>query len=483
MLVCNSKGVFVVRTEFDDDFYLIQKFRGIDGTSVFFNSPVDFMESGLMYKNKKDYWHIDIPFAINTDEAVPAFVNGELIGANHGCHCAIEVYAPAHGKNFADIGSLWKDEKGEEFTLLQVFNEDYLLFVSEPRSNGTDDYFFVTTVSGQLVGAEDFCKQAVILPTEQKVVDLIPSIKEKTKNIVAVINGRKRTFKGEIECDYVEIREEYYIINPATVAESLRRLRPLKGYAAQPNLADYGEPMLFCSLIYKVTGDGTIFTAFDYKKTANVNFSQFMGAMFQEKLDVFKGGIWRYFPKILPFETAEGRFDFSEPTEILNKPFPHEIFLTRDYFNDNDSPCERCVDYFRDKRGRNKLAFACGFLPLYDGRPEIRTKQVESVLHLKYTRKYYPTFADGNLDRVKGVAYKKYFIPKQNKTSVYSVNFNGEEFIYVDFFANGTLTFPLSGQIELFEKSDSVTYCVKDDRITVRGKKGFAVFVRRDVLD
>ena len=58
MLVCNTKGFLVVRTEFNNQFYLIQKFRGIDNSSLLYNNPVDFMESGLMYKYKRDYWSL-----------------------------------------------------------------------------------------------------------------------------------------------------------------------------------------------------------------------------------------------------------------------------------------------------------------------------------------------------------------------------------------------------------------------------------------
>lgn len=45
---------------------LIQKFRGVENMTIRYNQPVDFMESGLMKKDKWDYWHIDVPFVLNT---------------------------------------------------------------------------------------------------------------------------------------------------------------------------------------------------------------------------------------------------------------------------------------------------------------------------------------------------------------------------------------------------------------------------------
>ena len=81
MFVAVHQGVALVSTPFDDKYDLIQKFRGIGlGESIRYNQPVDFMESGLMQRDKWDYWHIDVPFALNTDEAVPARINNSYIG-------------------------------------------------------------------------------------------------------------------------------------------------------------------------------------------------------------------------------------------------------------------------------------------------------------------------------------------------------------------------------------------------------------------
>ena len=56
-----------------------------------------------------------------------------------------------------------------------------------------------------------------------------------------------------------------------------------------------------------------------------------MGAMFQEKLDIYGGGMFRYIPKLLPFNCPDGKFDFREifpqilrQAEILGRLF---VFL------------------------------------------------------------------------------------------------------------------------------------------------------------
>ena len=74
MLVSAFKDVVLFCTQFNEQYNLIQKFCGFD-YSVRSNQPIDYMESGLMNRQKWDYWHIDKPFSISTDEAPPLFVN------------------------------------------------------------------------------------------------------------------------------------------------------------------------------------------------------------------------------------------------------------------------------------------------------------------------------------------------------------------------------------------------------------------------
>lgn len=476
MLLCVANGFAVIRTPFDEKYDLIQKFRGLDGESTLYNKPVDFMEAGLMQRDKWDYWHIDIPFALNTDEAVPAFVNGCFIGGNHGHHGAINVFAPLHNKRIADVGSLWRDERGELFTLMRVCDEENLLFLSQNKGESLTEYDFLKEIVGKLVCVDNGKEREEIFPKGQACVDLRRAIRHKMKKVFAYKDGERKLVSGEYICDCAEIWEEYDIINPATVAESLRAARPLGGFERQPDLAEYGEPMISCRIIYRINADGTVLTDFDYKKLSDVRFQRFMGAMYQEKLNVYKGGIFRYYPKILPFTTQEGCFDFSSPLAILDSPFPKYKQLTRECW-EKDSLNDRVVDYFRDENGRDRLAFACGFLPIYDGKPEIRKNQVSNLATVVHTRKHYPTFADGDLDGVRGIAYKKYFIPAADKVSYYKVSAAGKTFIYVDFFEGKDLQIPVEGEIELLEKSEGILFERKRQVLFVSGEKGYAIFV------
>ena len=71
MFISASGDVALVRTKYNDTHDLVQKFRGVNNQSIYYNAPVDFMEAGLIDNSKWDYWHIDIPFNISNDEATP----------------------------------------------------------------------------------------------------------------------------------------------------------------------------------------------------------------------------------------------------------------------------------------------------------------------------------------------------------------------------------------------------------------------------
>ena len=476
MYICVYQGFALIRTSFNEKYDLIQKFRGLENESIRYNKPIDFMESGLMQKDKWDCWHIDIPFALNTDEAVPACVNGCYIGANHGHNGATQVYAPDHGKTYADVGSIWVDEKGVKFTLMRVDNEDYLLFLSQNIGSVTR-YKFIQKIEGKLSFVSDGVHTQSIVPQEQSPVDLRRVTRHTLKQAYAFTNGKWRRVKGGLDCDYVELREEYDIINPATVASALTAGRPNDGYAYQPDLADYGQAMLSCKITYRILPDGTVLTLFDYKKKMPVPFERWIGVMFQEKLDVYGGGIYRYLPKTLPFTTKEGTFDFSKGVAIVGEPFPERGKITKEYWSNPDSPCERVVDYFRDKEKNDKLAFTAGFLPVYDGEPSIRKNNLTDVVTLKYTRKHYPTFMNGDIDSVRGVGYKKYFLPTKNGASYYKVVLDGKTYIYADFFKANTLKISLKNEPKLLEKSDGITVEYNNGELVLTAEKGYASFV------
>ena len=280
------------------------------------------------------------------------------------------------------------------------------------------------------------------------------------------------------DCDYGEIREEYYIINPSTVAPDLSAKRPKNGYTDNPDLAIFGKPMMNVKQTYKIMPDASIITDFSYTLTSSVNVELILGVMAQDKRNVFGGGIFRYMPKTLPITTPEGTFDFTNRVPVDYDNYPKKKYVTKEYWKYPDSPCERTVDYFKDTYGIDKMGFAMGYLPLFDGKGEIRKDNADNTIMLYYGQKLYPTFANVNRKSYRGVAYKKYFDTQKNNASYYTVDYDGKTYLYADFFEENVLSVPLSGKTAvLLEKDGNIRYKIEGENLTISSDKGFACFI------
>ena len=83
MEVDQVRDYILFRTEYDEKHDLVQIFKGISAESVFFNTPTDFLLSGLMEKDEKDPFRPSKIISFMTDEAAPCNINGRWIGADH----------------------------------------------------------------------------------------------------------------------------------------------------------------------------------------------------------------------------------------------------------------------------------------------------------------------------------------------------------------------------------------------------------------
>jgi hypothetical protein len=283
-------------------------------------------------------------------------------------------------------------------------------------------------------------------------------------------------YLNSTECDYGEIWESYDILNPATIAPALTAQRPEGGYTYAPDLANYGEPMVSLDQKFIVNPDGTIKVDFVVKKIMNVRLDVCMGVMYQEKKDVFGGGIHRYLSNLKPLETTNGVFDFSTPLALRNGDYwPNWYTPNKNDWKNPNKPFDKIVDYFRDESGKDCLGFACGYLPVYDGVPEKRKDIVGNSILLYKSRKAYPYFASGNQSsHFRGVAYRKFFDPSE-RSSVYAIEHDGSRYVYFDIFEKKTLTYKAKGQISLLDIEDA-EYEINDGVVTVKAEKGHAVF-------
>ncbi len=478
MIVSCVREWILFRTRFNEKYDIVQQFTNHYG-ALERNSQIDFLSSALIEKENGDHWNAPIVINQSNDEAPPMIINGHFIGGGHGEPCCIDVYSPLHGKTVRDVGAVYVDDEGTKYTLLRILNEDWLNLVSENIGESVTQYKFKMPAVGNLTylsNGENTSK--IIIKKQTDKAYLVRGIRHRQKKVVAYKDGIAETlYLNSTECDYGEIWESYDILNPATIAPELTARRPSDGYTHAPDLANYGDPMVSLDQKFIILPDGTILVDFEVKKLMNVRLDVCMGVMYQEKKDVFGGGIHRYLSKLKPLETSNGVFDFSTPLALRNGDYwPAWHTPQKNEWKDPNKPFDKIVDYFRDKDGKDKLGFACGYLPVYDGHPEKRKDIVNGSILLYKSRKAYPYFASGNQSsHFRGVAYRKFFDPEQ-RSSVYTIDHDGKKYIYFDIFENAQLNYNFNGDITLFEK-DNVDYKIENGVITVRGNKGHATFI------
>ena len=483
MDVSRNGGEVAFRTAFSGAYDLVQILCGMTSTP-WANHPVDFKLAALQRKGHPDIWHMDQVLAFSTDECSPMVINGEDIGGNHGHPCAVRVTAPGHGKDVRDVGSLWQDATGLRWTLLRVESADRLLFLSENIGPAVTAYDFAHHMTGQLSYVENGLHTDAVIPQKQNgQQQLTPAIRHTQRELWCLKNGQWRE-GGADGCDMAEIREVYEIINPATVAAALRANRPREGYMMQPSLA-MGEAMMIHRMTYRILADGTILCDFDHELLQDVHMNCYLGIMHQVKCDVYGGGVWRYIPKVQPF-TAKGKaVDFTRPFRTTQDTLPDYVPLTPDLWTDPTSPPDRQIDFIRRADGAMAIGFASGFLPVYDGAPAVRAGNITDAATIVSSCKTYPTFAGGLVNmrgdkrsypHLKGVAYKKYFLPQGQEASLYTIPHGGDVYVYMDCFsvAPQALTYPAAQPAEVLEATLS---CQQDaSAITATGSSGYAVF-------
>lgn len=496
-MMCSLEGdILCVRTAFDDQNDLVQKIKGITADSNDSNNPVDFITSGLVSKDSQSMTDIERVLCNGVDEATPFKFNSSNIGANHGQSNGILATSPSHGKTYADIGSLWVDSAGVKWNLLKIVDENKLFFLSENIVTNVNKYYFKNSMSGVLKHVECAENTSDITVASALVSQQVyPSNQKTQKTVYAILGGERYIVPDGARwgCDYVEIKEKYYVMNPVLIGETLRKNRPEGGYTEPQNLA-VGSPLVAYDMTYRILPDGTVFSIFDHEILEDVNFEWYGGQQCIARIDAFGGGVHRYIPKLKPFDFSGTIFDFRKPVNMNNITYPSgaSFQLTKDLWEKDTAP-DRQIEYFCDSTGNTVASFSGGFLPVLDGEPSKRVQNLNAAGFVYKSKKTYPYFVDSAAfadtgtknQHIRGVAYKKYNSVAYDDISYYAINYDGDVYLYIDCHKVCT------GQISLFdvlgdvaavtqlEKSDNVNIARNGDTLTVSmedGVYGYAVF-------
>ena len=480
----------VIRTPFSATHDLVQAFSGLGESGAADQNPVDYAWAALVKRSCRDIWHADQVLALSTDEAPPMLVNGADIGGNHAQECAVRVDAGPDGWAFSDIGSLWRDAQGIAWTCIRVLSPRHALFVPENAGPSETDYVFPPAVSGCLSAADG---RRLSAAGQQTGVPMTRSIRSVSRALFARKNSVWQPVTGDLtDCEEARIEECYDIINPATVADGLRRRRPPMGYVSNPDLAAFGAPMLRVRNRFALRPDGTVVVSFRHEALQPVAWQGFLALMYQEKCCPPGGSVRRCIPGLKPLRQGNRRWDFSLPVDIA-RPFPDAFSLTRESWAQPHRPPERVIEQIRDRKGAC-VAFAAGILPLADGRPEARARDLKEALTLTASRKTYLTFCgtgnpaaasqDGPLfTRREGAVYRTYY-PAAPGASLYTVSSEEGLFLYVDFMAPGSspalrreYPCPAGCHFRLIHQSGDMQWTKEQGMLRFSGRRGQAAFV------
>lgn len=486
-----NKTYAVFRTPFSETEDLVQAFSGIRGGGVNDQDPVDYFYAALIRKPCKDIWHADQVLALSTDEAPPQVILGQDIGGNHALECAVAVNTSSPELSVRDIGTVWRDERGLQWTCVRVPNQNRGLFVSENLGASETDYVFAEKISGSLRREE-----GTLLPvcSQESRVPMASSIRHLEREVFALRKDQWiRADQGMTGCGQAQIREVYEIINPVSAVRMLRDGRPAKGYSQEQKLA-MGDAMLRAELNYVIYSNGTIVTDFEYRAMQPIRWQGFLGLMYQEKCRPLSGSVKRYIPGLKPFRNAGRSFDFSRPYDLSN-PFPSSFPASPEFWTDPDFPPDRQIEQIFFRRSRPCISFAAGILPVDDGEPEIRRNQVEDALRIVSSRKSYLTFCgasapdecqgkkERSFSRVKGSVYRIYY-PSDRHTSLYAIPHGGKLWLYADWIRHGkrerkSLSFsvPKGYEAVLHHGSGDIEWNREKDRLNMSGTQGYGVWV------
>lgn len=272
MLVTQNGDEIAVRSSYADGEDLVYVFDNVFENTTLYDNALAIKKAGIIPSAQGNTF--DIPSAnifSSSQMGAPTFtVNGYKMGAGIGADVAVNVEKTNHGLSTRDLGLVFTDDSSTEWTLVSVPDENNLVFISENLGASDYKWTFATTVDGTLTG--DY----TITPESQSVCALYPSTVRKSLDVKVlskdaignnVVNtlSNGRTLNG----DSVEVKEEYSIINPVSVARELTANRPSEGYSTVPAL-DGLEELVKLTLTYTFDKSGRVTLKSNHKVLLDV---------------------------------------------------------------------------------------------------------------------------------------------------------------------------------------------------------------------
>lgn len=367
------------------------------------------------------------------DDICPAYINGSYVGGNHGWGHPRILVLNAHGKNFADIGSKWKDSANVIFTILRIVDANTLWICSDNQNTNGYGYSFINP-SGTLTYVSNGLNTGDIVGyTTTSVGNLYNTVVSNKRKVLVDGKAEYPSTGGIIKCTSVDIVEDYDVLDLPSVINSLTTNRPSGGYTANVELNSVGGNNMFNhNITYRLLNNGTtlvIHNFFDYRKF-NLGFHGFIQS------GAISGKL--YIPKVLPISDGTKTWDFRK-IEAWN-PYPVlPLYFTPQYWENPQSPPDRLLNF------NSNINFHMGYL--FDRgvgklRRENPTDWLSQAIFLNTTGKLYPFGVNKggvNMEAntfLSCVAFRHFSNPASNPAGRLNYTYfelNGKVFIYLDY--------------------------------------------------
>ncbi|MCX6970014.1 MAG: hypothetical protein NTV93_07655 [Verrucomicrobia bacterium] len=426
------------------------------------------------------------------DDATPWNLNGTYIGANHGASDLIQATSPAHGLREGDLGSVWKDDAGISFYLLEIKDGNIVHLLSE-NSGTFPRWKFTRSIAGKVLTDETTGR---ILPVQAgDLVQLTPACRIRSQQFLA--DGRPLEDGVSTPCRNFEVVEEYDIIAPDSVLEAVKAAPGRKINFVAGEL----DAVLNNRIVYRFQPGGACEILHRATALRDVDLG-YMGFIQATPLHAGEASrLLSYIPKTLPFAAGGRDYDFRGLQNLSERPAEPLIFsFERGNIADVADLPDRFIQILQE--GEKQVGFAMGY-SLFRGttKPAVRAAKTGSPLFIHTTRKTYPAAVDGKAGTVTAgddfecLAYRQYFDPRSHPeaTCLYGHMQDGDYILYADFHRpveKTVLPFPreLCGKkFEVIEQSDSIEIQIGGEvpaegvEVAVRGERGSVLLrIRRE---
>lgn len=448
----NSKDtISYITSPFDDDNNLelgVTIHR--ESKPFYVNGLFNFSSLNLVNKNDNRKTLVSIV----QDDITPANFNRAYHGANHGNSDLRLCACQAHGKTFADIGSVWSNGDNN-YTIVGIEDENNLYLLGDNTKT-----YPVFNMNRAPVGTYTHINGATNISsftvTDSAVAQLKPATRLQDIRIYA--DDKLITENGKYEFSELKVCEIYDIKN---VADILSRIKDSVGtYISNPPFGELENipSVARMSISYIFKSASQWFMAISFTALQNMEF-HFFGFTQQQILS--GSNIKLYIPKLLPINNGFSNVDFRTyiPLEVSSN-----IIATSEYWENPNLPPDRWIET------NDNVAVHSGYLFDYGVGGDNRKDNISEALHLYTTKKMYPRGANTKIQLNEGngigaVVWRTYIpISKINKSGILCINsfeYGNGLYIYADFNKPGIYDINIDNryigkEVYVFENSGNV---------------------------